>query len=148
MTSMPSGDKTYCEGLKELDRSTFPRACPKCGRPFADLAEFLRETVEPTGSTGLSAYNLDRTIVAVYRNCKCQSTLMVVCQDRRDRTPAGLKRRQLFDRLVNHLQSAGLSASEARQEVLNLLRGEANRVVEVLGANPLIQAIQHPEESL
>jgi hypothetical protein len=53
--------------------------------------------------------------------------------DRRDLSKAGLKRRELFGRLMAMLEKKGLPADQARPELLKLIHGEHSRVLEQLG---------------
>lgn len=119
----------FYSGLKALAAAAFPKRCRNCGKVYATVQHFLDESnaVRPH-STGLkqSYDEHDVPLVELYRNCPCGSTLMDVFANRRDASPAGAQRRQLFDTSVNYLVQRGVSAQQARQCLLRLLRGEAN----------------------
>ncbi len=112
-----------------MAESAFPKQCKNCGKMFLTAAQFLAETETiRQGITGLkqSVDDDDMTIVEVYRNCTCGSTLMDFFSDRRDVSDGGKKRRDLFDQLLPHLQKKGLDYTEARNCLLRLLRGTAS----------------------
>lgn len=127
----PGVQLSFYAGLHELESAcTFPRHCTKCGRVYESIADFIQQCKETPGSTGLTEYELDERVVGMYRNCICGSTLMVVCHDRRDMSPAGHRRRQLFGELLDILVAAGLEAQDARQELLLVVRGGSSPLLE------------------
>jgi hypothetical protein len=67
----------------------------------------------------------NNAIVEAYRNCPCGSTLMDFFSDRRDVSDAGQHRRQLFDKLLPHLQEKGMEKAAARDYLLRILRGQS-----------------------
>lgn len=69
----------------------------------------------------------------LFRNCSCGSTLMECFNDRRDTSNMGLKRRELFGRLMALLAKKGLPADNARAELLKLIHGEHSQVLEEMG---------------
>lgn len=120
-------DPYVFEGLRTLAESAFPKHCRNCGRIYSCAEQFLKETVSiRPGRSGLkeSADDDDNTIVELYRNCPCGSTLMDFFSDRRDTSEAGLRRRKKFGDLVNFLVQKGWDANLARAELLKVLRGE------------------------
>ncbi len=129
-------DKLFA-GLRALAESAFPKHCRNCGRTFDTAEEFLRETRQiGQDRTGLKQGKDDDdvTIVEVYRNCPCGSTLMDFFSDRRDRSEAGLRRREKFGKLVEQLLSIGWSRDLARTELLKVLRGEKSEKIDHLKA--------------
>jgi hypothetical protein len=121
------GNQAFFEGLKALAESAFPKRCSNCGKVFQTPEQFIAETVTIREDiTGLkqSFDDDDLTIVEVYRNCTCGSTLMDFFSDRRDVSVAGAERRELFNELRSHLQGTGLTPAEARLCLLRVLRGE------------------------
>lgn len=83
------------KGLRAA-QATFPRNCRNCGRIYQSAEDFLAQTADlPAGKSGLREMLDDdeQTVVAVFRNCVCGSTLMDEFQSRRDVSPAGLARR-------------------------------------------------------
>lgn len=119
-------ERLFFEGLQALAASAFPKHCTYCGRVFSDAAEFMRQTRSVRQDiTGLKqSFDDDSVaIVEAYRNCLCGSTLMDFFSDRRDISEAGVRRRELFDKLLPHLQDKGRTRAEARAHLLELLRG-------------------------
>lgn len=130
-------DKDLLAGLRALAESAFPKHCRNCGRVFETAEEFLRETGRlAPDRTGLrqSKDDNDVTIVEVYRNCPCGSTLMDFFSDRRDLSRAGLVRRENFGKLMDQLAARGWPHETARVELLKLLRGEKSELIEQLKA--------------
>jgi hypothetical protein len=137
MNQLRSGQEFF-SGLKALAESAFPKRCTSCGKTFETAEQFIEETrtIRPD-ITGLkqSWDDDDVTIVEVYRNCTCGSTLMDFFSDRRDVSDVGAHRRVLFDQLLPALEGKGLSRFESRHYLLRVLRGqmtEADR--ELMGA--------------
>lgn len=121
--------------LRALEESAFPKTCANCGRKSRTHEEFLTAT-HPVrrDHTGLKqSYDDDgAVIVDVFRNCVCGSTLLESFHDRRDTSPAGQKRRARFAEMLSSLVAAGLSESVVRGELLLLMRGKPNRLVELI----------------
>ena len=120
-------ERLFFEGLQALAASAFPKHCNYCGRVFASASEFMQQTQSVRQDiTGLKqSFDDDSvTIVEAYRNCLCGSTLMDFFSDRRDISEGGARRRELFDKLLPHLQEKGMAKAEARAHLLRLLRGQ------------------------
>lgn len=131
--TQPLAKDSLFDGLRALVESTFPKRCNACGRHFETPHQFLNETQQiREGISGLkqSYDDNDITIVEVYRNCPCGSTLMDFFTDRRDLSESGLKRRDLFGDILNQFVDAGMSPAVARDELLTLLRGEKSFLME------------------
>ena len=129
----PEGKPDFFAGLRELAQfCRFPKTCSNCGRVYHSLADFLRRCHGLPDSSGLAEHELDALVVGVYRNCLCGSTLVVICEDRRDTSPAGLRRRQLFQQLLESLVAAGLDAASARRELLTVTCGGRSRLLQSL----------------
>lgn len=113
-------------GLRALSESTFPKTCSTCGKIFLSPSQFIKETQSLNESSGLKSSfdDDDQSIVELFRNCICGSTLMSSFTERRDTSPAGLKRRELFGRLMNILIQKGISEYRARAELLNFMHGK------------------------
>lgn len=124
---------TLYAGLNALAASAFPKKCANCGRTFEDAETFIAETekIRPNIS-GLkqSQYDDDSTIVELFRNCTCGSTLMDAFNDRRDLSEKGEKRRQRFEELMTYLaDKQGLDKNLARNELLKVMRGESSEIL-------------------
>ena len=120
-------ERVFFEGLQALAASAFPKHCNYCGRVFATAFDFMQQTSSVRKDiTGLKQGFDDDSIAIVeaYRNCLCGSTLMDFFSDRRDISAAGARRRELFDKLLPHLQEKGMGRAAAREHLLRLLRGE------------------------
>ena len=128
MTDPLAGDPLF-EGLKALAEAAFPKQCGGCGRTFDNAAQFLVETEAlRQGVSGLKQSVDDdaSTIVEVYRNCTCGSTLMDFFSNRRDSSEAGTHRRTLFEKVMTHLESKGMTRAEGRAYLLRTMQGKAN----------------------
>ena len=119
-------------GLKALADSAFPKVCANCGRTYQSAEDFLSQT-QGLGSnkSGLkqSWDDNDTSIVEVFRNCVCGSTLMDFFSNRRDNSAEGLKRRQKFSELQDYLVTQGIQQDVARRELLKVLHGEASELL-------------------
>jgi hypothetical protein len=122
-------DQMIFSGLKALVEAAFPKHCRNCGRSFASAEEFLLQTQTVRSDiSGLkqSVDDENMIIVEAYRNCLCGSTLMDLFSNRRDASSAGQHRRDLFNKLLPHLQEKGMTQLAARAYLLRLLRGQAS----------------------
>jgi hypothetical protein len=125
----------FYEGLTALAADTFPKRCGNCGRLYHSVEDFLRQTEAVRGNhSGLKASEDggDRTVVELFRNCVCGSTLMDVFNDRRDQSEQGLRRRLRFEQLLDLLEARGIARDTARHELLRLLSGERSQLLEPL----------------
>lgn len=128
-------------GLRALADSAFPKYCRNCGRTFSTAEQFIEETEQiRQGTSGLkqSYDDDDLTIVEVYRNCPCGSTLMDYFSNRRDSSEVGLNRRKKFGEMLDMIAAKGIERDVARVELLKLLRGEHSEIlVNLLNADQL-----------
>ena len=72
-------DQVLFAGLQELAAGAFPKRCANCGRLYANLRQFLEETVPVAPQrSGLKASldDDDRPVGELFRNCVCGSTMM------------------------------------------------------------------------
>jgi hypothetical protein len=130
-----SFDQSLFEGLQSLSESSFPKFCRSCGRRFDTAQQFLSETDKLPKGSGLKASwdDDDQSIVELYRNCVCGSTLMDFFSDRREIRERGLKRREKFAKLIILLEKRGMNVDKARNELKNLLRGQGSTALEAMG---------------
>ncbi len=136
MISPSSFQTQLYAGLRACLTLEFPRPCSNCGFVFQSLEDFIAKTHPVPTHHGLMDYpdqKNNRKIVGLYRNCRCGSTLMALCNDRRDTSPQALQRRQTFDQLLALLSQHNLEADEARNALLHLLHGEKSAPLEKLG---------------
>ncbi len=133
----PPNDHTIYEGLLALLENEFPKTCAKCGRVYPTLESFVDETSPVSHGTGLMGYDTHSHAhfqqVAMMRNCSCGSTVATFCCDRRDCSEGGLRRRAMFDTLLHQLQTRGIDAVTAREQLLAFLRGERSLILESIG---------------
>ena len=119
-------------GLKALAETSFPKTCANCGRTFESVDQYLSETQDINAqTTGLKQSEDDdgTTIVEVFRNCPCGSTLMDFFNNRRDPSQAGEIRRKKFDELLGFLIENGFDRKIARQELVKVMRGEKSGIL-------------------
>ena len=132
------GHLDFYAGLRELAESTFPKRCRNCGRSYATAAEFIAAT-EPTAAdkSGLKQSKDDdgRAIVELFRNCVCGSTLMDCFNDRRNLSNAGNYRRHRCAELLAYLATQGIEHAVARQELLNVVRGQSSELLRGIAAS-------------
>ena len=129
-------DLDLYKALTALTESSFPKRCPACGRSYASADAFIMETrTVREGVSGLKSTRDDRekTILELYRNCVCGSTLMDYFDDRRDFTPEGRKRRELFNLSLNILKHKGVAEPIARVELIKYLKGEQSALLDKMG---------------
>lgn len=121
--------------LKVLSDSAFPKQCSTCGRVYDSPEDFFSQSSAPTFGSGLkgSLDEDDESIVELFRNCECGSTLMDFFMDRRDNSPRGVKRRTVFGRLLDALENKGLPRNVARQELTGVMNGNPSKRLEALG---------------
>lgn len=128
-------------GLRALADSAFPKYCRNCGRTFATAEQFIEETEQirqETSGLKQSYDDDDITIVEVYRNCHCGSTLMDYFSNRRDLSEVGLNRRKKFGEMLDMIVAKGIERDVGRVELLKLLRGEHSEIlVNLLNADEL-----------
>lgn len=133
MSELDPEDSIF-KGLQALFVSSFPKKCGTCGKTYQTIEDFWKETESIRNLSGLkeSYDDDDKTIVEVFRNCVCGSTLMDVCLDRRDLSESGLERRVQFDRLLGLMEKAGVDGQTARKELLLFLSGQKSALLEQL----------------
>lgn len=113
-------------GLQTLADSSFPKQCSNCKTVYHDVKDFLVQTKDINGRSGLKQSNDDDggNIVELYRNCSCGSTLLTFFGDRRDNSEAGIQRRETFGQLLDKLIAHNVQRDVARIELLKILRGQ------------------------
>lgn len=127
--------KDLYANLQALSKTAFPKKCSNCGRIFETEEDFVLKTRSCDNQSGLksSLDEEDQPIVELFRNCVCGSTLMDFFSERRDLSEQGIRRRQVFGKLLVMLEEKGLSVDEARQELLKFMKGKRSQVLENLG---------------
>ncbi len=118
--------------LQALSDSSFPKRCSACERTYLTVDQYIQETEQLTAEkSGLkqSWDDDDSTIVELYRNCLCGSTLMDFFTDRRDLTERGSKRRKKFQALISYLVEHGVEKNTARAELIKVIHGEKSELL-------------------
>ncbi|WP_132316534.1 hypothetical protein [Pseudobacteriovorax antillogorgiicola] len=108
----------------------FPKKCTKCGHIYHSPTEFMSETnVLDTEERDICYQIAGRTRIFRYRNCPppCNSTLVVVTEERRDTSKLGLERRRLFGVVHRQMNEtlANLSPGVTHSLTLYLFRAIA-----------------------
>lgn len=131
MDEEKSSIESLYAGLQSVIESSFPRSCPCCGKEFATVREFLKETRAIQKSTGLMATEEEdgMVIIELYRNCSCGSTLMEEFCDRRDDSTAGVDKRKQFDQLIKLLLEKGIEENLAKTELRKIFHGGTSQLI-------------------
>ena len=138
MSEQEQWQHDFYQGLKSLAESAFPKHCNNCGRIYETAEDFINSTKNlPTNSSGLkqSIDDDESTIVELYRNCECGSTLLNFYRDRRDNSSQGLDRRKQFGELLIKLVELGLSEISAHIELIKVMRGESSEILKEIQRN-------------
>ncbi len=131
----PLSENVLFAGLRELLDSAFPKRCPNCGRVYATAAEFMAATRPLRFSTSGLKQSVDddgNPVVELFRNCVCGSTLLESFWSRRDHSKEGALRRARFQEIADRLVEIGCTPEKARAELLKLMRGHPNDVLQLV----------------
>ncbi|WP_210395886.1 hypothetical protein [Motiliproteus sediminis] len=122
-------------GLQQLSATAFPKRCANCGAIYASPEEFVQHTDTPVTGRSVKAVDDEEEgrFLELYRNCRCGSTLMDLFSDRRMDQPQSNVSRACFERLLRQLQAHGMGKADAREQLLQLMRGEPAADIERLG---------------
>jgi len=128
-------DKTehYFNDLTVLIESAFPKTCNMRGKIYQTAEQFLHDTQNmPNKRSSLKeAIEEDgTTILEVFRNCSCGSTLMDEFNCRRDMSDKGSKHRNEFNRLLAISQNQNIPLDIARSEIIKWLKGNKTETLE------------------
>jgi len=122
-------------GLTALIDANFPKTCAVCGTTYQTATQFLTMTQNmPSGRSSLKEALEENgsTVVEVFRNCACGSTLMDEFNSRRDDSNVGQKHRVKFDQLLIILQNQNIPIEIARTEILKLFNGKKSETLDYL----------------
>ena len=122
------------DDLVALEQNSFPKKCSTCERVYENVEDFTAHTVQINGNSGLKSAEGDEgeTILELFRNCECGSTLLDFFADRRDMSRQGEKRRQSFDKVISHLLDNGIDETTARAELKYYLKHKKSKLLEQL----------------
>ncbi|MCW8879694.1 MAG: hypothetical protein OQK51_21760 [Kangiellaceae bacterium] len=128
-------DDALFNDLVALEQSSFPKKCVTCGAIYKNIEDFTSRTVEVQGRSGLKISEDDdgETILELFRNCECGSTLLDFFENRRDTSEQGLRRRKAFDTVLNDLVEKGLTVEVARKELKYYMRHKRSPILEEFG---------------
>jgi hypothetical protein len=114
------------QGLRACLQLAFPLSCPKCGREYFTLEDFIASTKPLSGGSGLREYadQKGEALVGLFRACACRAILVTLCENRRDTSVAGQVRRSRFEALLELFVNRGLEKETARRELRKLLLGQ------------------------
>jgi len=115
------------DGLKLLADTAFPKQCAGCGKVFPDLQQLLEQTAPVDSGSGLREDPAAQLTLA--RRCGCGSVIEEYCDDRRAQDALGLKRREIFDRLLSLLTDGGMARPTAKEELLKVMRGGSSELL-------------------
>lgn len=111
--------------LQSRLKTEFPKRCSKCRRIFASFEEFFYSTEGI--DRGTVSYPILGKDFFLHRNCltPCDTTLIVVFEDRRDESIPGARRRQVFESCLARLRREfHLDEAAARSVLLAVLATE------------------------
>lgn len=114
--------------LKSRLKTPFPKRCAKCSTVFESFEDFFYRTEEI--SSGTVSYPILGHDFYMHRNClsPCDTTLIVVFVDRRDESPEGMRRRELFETCIHTLcDTLQIDDITARDVLLAVLANELTR---------------------
>lgn len=126
-------DLSLYKNLQALSDLSFPKQCKTCGQRFETVEEFISQTESLPRSSGFQeeVYDDNKIILELFRNCTCGSTLMDEFNNRRNLSPAGIKRRKKFGELVERLTKSGFPPETIRRELLQIMSGDGSKLLKV-----------------
>jgi hypothetical protein len=132
------------EDLKSKFYNEFPKTCASCDRVYDTLDDFINRTRPiAQGSGVLDAINHpQRKIFDLWRDCICGSTMMMVCDERRDLSEKGIKIRESIGGILNDLMARGLNYEEAKSKILSLIYGKRIPLEEEAFLIPQVNTVQ------
>ncbi len=110
------------EGLTPVKEGVFPKKCSKCGTVYENFMDFIDRTQELSNTSGLQYFGEGQNLTVLFRNCFCQSTLVISCKNRRDESERGVERRETFDKILKLLVQVHPDEKSCREELLKLMR--------------------------
>ena len=128
-------DNTLFDDLVALERCSFPKKCAACGAVYPNVEDFISKTEAINKKTGLKSSEGEdgETIIELFRNCLCGSTLLDFFENRRDISGSGVKRREAFEKVLVHLVKNGMDEKLARRELLYYMKHKKSRILEEAG---------------
>ncbi|WP_444994637.1 oxidoreductase [Aliikangiella sp. IMCC44359] len=127
--------KELFDDLVALEECSFPKKCETCGAVYNSVEDFTQKTAHINQKSGLKASEDDdgETILELFRNCVCGSTLLDFFADRRDMSEAGNNRRQAFEKVLKYIIKQGIERDVAREELKYYLKHKKSELLAKLG---------------
>lgn len=121
------------DDLKYFLDEEFPKTCD-CGEMYYSMEDFIERTREvPAAEAAGSGQPVQGQPINLVRQCRCGLKLVIDFSSRRDRSPKGNERRQMFGDLLNFFTNAGMDPVKARDELLKVVHGQqSNELIRVL----------------
>lgn len=121
--------------LQALEDASFPKACGQCGRRFENEKDYIQNTLPYQKSPGISESkdHKGRVFLKLIRKCHCGQPILDHFGDRRDNSEQGELRRKAFNKVVKTLVEKGLTAKDARKELINHMNNKKSDVLEKMG---------------
>lgn len=121
LLSVLESSPTEAVALKGTD--DFPVSCPACGIVYESLHDYLEKSSAPGGKWNIKdQQEMLATGKRIVRECPCGTLLVLPPTRRRDNSRPGIRRRELFADLLDHLSRAGVDRKEARAKLLLTLK--------------------------
>ncbi|MGD9873370.1 MAG: hypothetical protein AB7T27_03775 [Kiritimatiellia bacterium] len=115
------------EDLKYFLDEEFPKSCD-CGEVYYSMEDFIERTREvplaEVSGTGQQGSGVQGLAVNIVRQCRCGVRMVIDFSSRRDRSPKGNERRQMFGDLLTFFTNAGMPPATARDELLKVVHGQ------------------------
>ncbi|TQV74116.1 hypothetical protein FLL45_14765 [Aliikangiella marina] len=121
--------------LKALEDASFPKACSNCGKRYENEQAFISQTTayQSAPQVSESIDEAGNTYIKIARQCACGQAILDHFGDRRDTSEQGDVRRLAFDKVVKQLVEHGLTAEQAREELINHMHNKKSPLLEKLG---------------
>ena len=128
MSDEDDPDNMWHTGLNPRLDSSFPKKCANCGRIFGSAEQYFTETIDISEQDrGLKSFTDDdtATVVEVFRNCPCGSTLMEMFDDHRDSSQEEIARKTSEEELAKSMRvedpfaESASAASPADSTIVN-----------------------------
>ena len=123
--------KDLYRGLQVLANLSFPKSCDGCGQVFETAEQFRSKTGKDIKQPMILKHFKDdrgQFAVQLFSNCVCGSKLKDFFTNCHELAEMRLKRRQKFEKMLDHLVDKGLEKTTARVELLKTLHGEKSEL--------------------
>ena len=120
--------------LKAFDEEGFPKTCGTCGRVYESASAFIANTTAARAGSALKQSHDENgeTVIELFRDCQCGSTLMSPFYSRRGSSDLASKCRHEFDQLIKHMTDSGHTHASAGEELRHVITGGYADILEQL----------------